>query len=241
MKEDCRASIAISYRILRQPRQPLAGGGIVFTGMLPHDCGKRRQIVGIAVVFVERGNPAFQGIFECLLCVKANGFMRCVRFYQNLQNAEFPPGIGNGLRYVGPVARLRIVEFCLIALVSNPSRDGLASDVIARATTVMEIPFTNPDEIDADRTAVQLCGLAMSDRTGALVRAIVHGIESVMTSKSTSESGLKSPRAREPNRMTRSGRTASPTARATAHAFGSGVRSVGGVGIVKFTCELYGS
>ena len=72
MKEDCHASIAISYRILCQPRQPLACRGVVFTGTLPHDCGKRRQIMGVAVVIVERGNPAFQRVFNLASAALSN-------------------------------------------------------------------------------------------------------------------------------------------------------------------------
>ncbi len=62
--DDLYAGISIAYSIPGQPRQTFAGRGIVFAGMLPHDCGKRRQIVGVAVVIVERGNPAFQRVFN---------------------------------------------------------------------------------------------------------------------------------------------------------------------------------
>ena len=175
VKQDCRACIAISHRILCQPRQPFAGGRVVFGGMPPHGRGQVRQIVCIAVVCVERGNPALQRVFECLLRAKADGFLRSVRLYQNLQNAEFPLGIRDALPYIGPVARLRVVVIYLVSIGVETVADCLAGHVVARAAPVMEIHLTHFDEVDADGAAVQRSGLSVSDRTGALIRAIVPG------------------------------------------------------------------
>ena len=108
--------------------------------------------------------------------MKADGFLRGIRLDQILQNAEFPPGIGNALLYVGPVVRLRIVVIYLIAIGVESVADGLARHVVARAAPVMEIHLTHFDEVDADAAAVQRSGLSVSDRTGALVLATVQGI-----------------------------------------------------------------